>query len=503
LSLNHSLKIQQDNRFRFSIALFIFLIGALFSVHEDPSKLIWFSLLFISYNFVFGLGHLLAKKGQASAFLQYALLAVDVTVVTAAIYLTGRLESPLYILYLITFGLCLYHESISDFVYSVVLSFSLYVGFIVWEVPFDFHYLFNAVGQLILMGVLTGALYAILLLMVANRKERERLVSRSRTMAHIADILSGSLTSSKDWIKSISNMLEEEVRKDDLKCRIALHRSNQPLLPPSGGKIGIRIPIMVGDYIFGTMIVTRESKKPLTGSERDFFSSIAKSLGLSLHRARLWEDFQRQLKNVEAKMLLEEPLNGNSDNGSPSKEKHEILDDMMSLVQIERGNLQLKKEACHIEAILNEVIGEMKAKKKEPASKIRVIGPLGTIPPFLADGIQLQRVVWNMLSRIVQLNPKNHDIVINLGFDASGMTVKIQDQNVPSASAVDPEVALSADPWPGNGSNGESQRLRLVFCRKIVEAHKGRFWVLENQAQGGDSYGFMMPLEPVSEQSRL
>ncbi|MEO8393434.1 MAG: ATP-binding protein, partial [Chloroflexota bacterium] len=39
--------------------------------------------------------------------------------------------------------------------------------------------------------------------------------------------------------------------------------------------------------------------------------------------------------------------------------------------------------------------------------------------------------------------------------------------------------------------------LGLAFCRLAVEAHGGKIWV-ENLAEGGASFIFTLPLEPVA-----
>ncbi|MCB4757528.1 MAG: hypothetical protein LHV69_10955, partial [Elusimicrobia bacterium] len=301
MSFNYSIRIQQDNIFRFWIAVLTFVVCTLFSFSISNNSFLWVAVLYLSYNLIFGLSHLLAKRGPLPPLMQYFLIAVDSLAITIAVGLSGELRSPLYILYIVLFGLTIYRKSLSNFIYAVVLSGLLYSGLLLQNATLDRNFLFSVLGQLVLIVLLTGVLYAVLVLMERDKKVNERLVSRAKTLAHISDVLSGSLENSRDWIKKVTKMIEEEVSKDGLKCRVVLHKNDYGYLPPASGRVGLQVPIMVGEYIFGTLIVTKTDKRPMGSGEEDFFSSIARSLGLSLHRAKLWEDIQNQLQRVEAK----------------------------------------------------------------------------------------------------------------------------------------------------------------------------------------------------------
>lgn len=224
---------------------------------------------------------------------------------TGFIFLTGGGTSPLYIFYLPLFGLTINHRNISAFVYASALSFALYGGLLAWQVSGHQMVWAHAVGHIIILVTLTGVLYALVQMMMRDEKLRQKLLSRAKTSAEVADVLSGSLTNSRDWIKNVSKLIEAEIHDDGLQCRIVVHRGHQQFLPPSGEKLGVHYPIMVGECVFGTLVVTREKNIPLYHFDQDFFSTIARSFGLSLHRAKLWEDFQGRLEKMQGQSPID------------------------------------------------------------------------------------------------------------------------------------------------------------------------------------------------------
>lgn len=292
---NYANRIQADNRFRFWVSILTFLVSVLLVADGASTNLLLTLCVFLTYTVFYGLGHYASREGAVGPVLHYALVTIDCLSITAIIHLTGGIRSPLYFLYLTVMGVSLYHRDLGTFVFGATLSLFLYAGLLIHRAGFEHTTNLGIAGQLVLIGMLIGVLYVLLVLLLKEQDARDRLVSRAKTTAQIADILSGSLSNSRDWIKNITALVEQEVGADGLECRILVHKGDQQFLPPSVSKVGVHIPIMVGECIFGTMVVTRDPKTPFTTQDHDFFSSIARSLGLSLHRAKLWDDFQAQM----------------------------------------------------------------------------------------------------------------------------------------------------------------------------------------------------------------
>lgn len=300
MAVNYSLRVQSDNRFRFWISIFTFLISVLLVADDTSTDLLLTVCVFLTYTAFYGLGHYAAKHSNVGPVMHYALLAIDCLTVTAIIWVTGGLRSPLYFLYLTVFGVCLYQRDLASFIFSNVFSLCLFAWLLVSRSAIDRSTPFEIAGHLVLIGSLTAILFVLMLLMQREQKQRDRLVSRAKTLAEISDVLSGSLSNSRDWIKNVLALIEVEVSPDGIECRITIHKGDHQFMPPSHGSAGAHIPVMVGEYIFGALIVRRPNETPLNANDLDFFSSVARSLGLALHRAKLWEDLQKKIQKLSA-----------------------------------------------------------------------------------------------------------------------------------------------------------------------------------------------------------
>ncbi len=285
--INTSNRVLLDNQFRFWISLCSFVICSLLSLSQPPTHLLIVTVLFIIYSCILGLTHLQARRAQAGVFLQYLLLTTDLLAVTAAIHLTGGFKSPLYVLYLVIYGVCLYHQSISNFVFSVSLGTLLYAALPFLSGEVNQLMVSDVAGQILLLVLLTGVFSIVLRLMKKERQLNQRLISHTLTMGKIADLLSVTPEDPQETVRTVSKLIEDEMGPEGIKCRITLHRPDQGFLPPSGGRMGVHIPIMAGDSIFGTLMVSREDQTTLSMSEQNFFSSVSRSLGQYLHRARI------------------------------------------------------------------------------------------------------------------------------------------------------------------------------------------------------------------------
>lgn len=482
---HHARRIQQDNRFRFWVSGLVLVIGVLLTLQNRLSDLLWILVTFIAYTAVYGTAHLAVRRGRGNKALHYALIAADVAAITAAVAFTGGIDSPLYVLYPVLLGFCIYHESMADFVYGAVLSGLLYGGMLVSLGPLTERHLFAIAGQLILLAVLTAVLYTVLIALLRDRKARARLVARARTLADIANVLSGSVSSAKEAVKLASRMIDDEVEADGLKCRIVIQRGNQPFLPPSGRRAAVQVPIVVGDNLLGTLVINATRRTPLTTSEHDFFSSIARSLGLALHRAKLWEDFQSELKRVEAKILLSGP---EDDEGGDSwvavGTEFQRLSDISDLVQIERGKWRADRQVCELNGLIDEAIDWAARTDWGGAARFLKTGSPENVAPFLADRGKLRKLISYMLENAAAGTAPGAEIEVEADFRDRTFILSVHHpaptEEAPASMAVPDE------------------RVRTMICRKIAEAHGGLYWSDVKETPNRRVDAFELPFIPVA-----
>lgn len=502
MAINYSLRIQEDNRFRFWVSIFVFLVSALILARHPSSHMLFAVLVFLAYTCVYGFGHLLSKIQLVGPPLYYLLIVSDAVAITWMIHLTGGFVSPLYFLYLVMLCVCLYQRDIAHFVYGAVLSVCLYAGLLVWRMPLDGTGFFEVAGQVLLLGLLSAVLFVVAVMMRHEQTIKDKLISRANTLSHIADVLSGSLENSKVWLKTIAGLIEEEIHADGLKCRISLSSGGQQYLPPAMGKTGVQWPIMVGEYFFGTLLVTRDDGKPITHEDQAFFSSIARSLGLSLHRAKLWEDFQTQLEKMEATLRLNQ---GARTEGKENVEETlysegRTLENMLQMIRMERRGMSLKKEVCRLADLIDAEILKSSSGHQRRGIRFVVEGSPEKVPPFMADGSKLRQVIANLLHNAAKQTPGQGEVVVRVRNDDFKLVVSIHDQG-PAIPADQLSTAFEqkpVGPLQPEDTADESD-LDLAVAKMIVENHGGRVWVESAPGSEGRVFSFTIPLDVANE----
>ena len=147
-------------------------------------------------------------------------------------------------------------------------------------------------------------------------------------------------------------------------------------------------------------------------------------------------------------------------------------------------------ELVHLESVIDDVLHLIHSDLV--ARNVRVaLGPMGNVPAILADKVQLQQVVLNLLNNAADamssIEPRDRKIVI-------------------AASAVDDRVHLVvSDSGCGFGTQNPDRifkpfvttkrnglGLGLSISKSIVETHGGRIWA-ENNPDGGAALHLELP----------
>jgi signal transduction histidine kinase len=127
-----------------------------------------------------------------------------------------------------------------------------------------------------------------------------------------------------------------------------------------------------------------------------------------------------------------------------------------------------------------------------------------SLPPVLADRVQLQRVLVSLLSNAIESLRVTEDrprciAIRSASLRGQGVVLEIGDNGVGIARE---HMAHIFDPFFTTKSAGAG--LGLSLCRVIVEAHGGRLWAAHGkdhgatfhlELPGGGSYGFMTSAE--------
>jgi PAS domain S-box-containing protein len=158
-------------------------------------------------------------------------------------------------------------------------------------------------------------------------------------------------------------------------------------------------------------------------------------------------------------------------------------------------DVALRRSPQQISLALNEVIGEaLQCVRYELQSKqIRVLLDLAPgLPPVLADKIQLQQVIVNLIINGAQamatVDDRPRQLVIRSRQNEAGqLLVSVQDSGV----GINPEYANRLfEAFFTTKSDGMG--MGLSICRTIVEGYGGRIWASNNSGPGA-TFQFSLP----------
>lgn len=241
------------------------------------------------------------------AVLAYLKLATAIVLATSLISLLGVSQTSLFVLYFLVLGWAIVRESLGQFVYAAVLSNFLF-GWMVFTSNSTANASFWAgVSQWFLLGSFSLFMFHYLLSQARRFQILSRRVSRAECLSAVADIINGTSGDLGSKIRQVTAVLAEEIQKDGLRCRIILHGQDIQTLPPSGGNLGIHIPIEAGSEIFGTLILTGGKVTRLAAHQKTFFEALTGSLGLYLRREKAWTFFREKMSPADVSYILETP----------------------------------------------------------------------------------------------------------------------------------------------------------------------------------------------------
>jgi len=147
----------------------------------------------------------------------------------------------------------------------------------------------------------------------------------------------------------------------------------------------------------------------------------------------------------------------------------------------------LKLTLVSLPEMIQQVLAESTTRIKESELKVTV-DVLSGISPLQADEDILNRVVEVMLENALKFTPGADSVRVQLSA-ANGMQ---------QVSIMDSDTRLSAKEVSQRWEQSEKEApqwmkdVRLIFCERALEAHKGRFWV-ETISEGWTAYRFSIP----------
>ncbi len=167
-----------------------------------------------------------------------------------------------------------------------------------------------------------------------------------------------------------------------------------------------------------------------------------------------------------------------------------LIDDILDLLKIEAGRMELRWEAFGVAEALAEVLSIV-----NPLSGIKNIEIVSLVGPDVAvhaDRVRVKQILYNLLSNAVKFTPEGGKIRIESARQDRDICISICDTGVgipiEEQEAIFDEFHQVAGPTQAQDGSG----LGLAITRRLVERHDGKIWV-ESQPGKGSRFSFTLP----------
>lgn len=171
-----------------------------------------------------------------------------------------------------------------------------------------------------------------------------------------------------------------------------------------------------------------------------------------------------------------------------------LLDELLDIVKIESGRLQLNYETMDTDAFLRNIFetnGIIAAQKQ-----IRIDLEIPeTLPDVECDPNKIEQVLNNLISNAIKYSYPQTGISVKAVASDDEMLISVTDQG---QGIPEEELDSLFKPFSGLSSKGtageKSTGLGLSIAKSIIEGHKGRIWV-ESKPGEGSTFHFSLPLK--------
>ncbi|ABO34606.1 integral membrane sensor signal transduction histidine kinase [Methanococcus maripaludis C5] len=168
-----------------------------------------------------------------------------------------------------------------------------------------------------------------------------------------------------------------------------------------------------------------------------------------------------------------------------------LIESMLDLSKIERGELEMYREKVNICEIVGDVIQYLKPLATEKNIKLNKNVEKITLE---ADKDRITQVLTNLIENAIKFSPANESILVNGTLEDEGLHLKVTDHGagIPKKDmekVFDRFYQVDSSTKRKKGGSG----LGLAVCKSIVEAHGGSIWV-ESELGKGSTFHIILPI---------
>jgi signal transduction histidine kinase len=169
-----------------------------------------------------------------------------------------------------------------------------------------------------------------------------------------------------------------------------------------------------------------------------------------------------------------------------------MINDLLDISRIESGRMTMQQEQLSLKDVLDKIQDMLAVQLKEKRIEFSVDIPANTNKIF-ADRNQIERVFTNIIWNAIKFTPEKGKITVGAHKEGDFVQVDIADTGcgIPE-SALD---AIFEEFYRVDNSINEIVKgtgLGLALVKNIIEAHKGKIWVMSKEGKGS-TFSFTLP----------
>jgi two-component system phosphate regulon sensor histidine kinase PhoR len=167
---------------------------------------------------------------------------------------------------------------------------------------------------------------------------------------------------------------------------------------------------------------------------------------------------------------------------------------LLDLAKMESGLINMEKERLELSPILNDQISFHRPKAQAKGITIELSPLSEALPPILANRMNMEELLSNLISNAIQYTPENGRINIAAALEADYICIKIADTGM----GIPPEDLDQIFKRFYRVKNEKTRYiigtgLGLPIVKSIVEAHNGRIQV-ESTVDQGSTFSVFLPI---------
>lgn len=165
---------------------------------------------------------------------------------------------------------------------------------------------------------------------------------------------------------------------------------------------------------------------------------------------------------------------------------HRMVLNIIDVMQLQEREIQPRRTSIDIAELIESAVRTFQSTTQRAENRIRVMARVSGLTVSL-DRDLMQRVLENLLENSLKYAPKGSPIIVETEITSDGETaINISDQGpgVPEDKRGQVFEAYTRLDRDQSVDVRKSRGLGLAFCKMVVEAHRGRIWIDDNEPQG-------------------